>query len=353
MMEESKLEQFTERVLSDVNAAMSCLNLYIGHRLDLFKVLQLLGDTDARELAEYSNYNERYLKEWLECMAAGAFIDHDPETGKFSIPPEHALALTRQDNPSYMAAFLCWVPSLAGVINPLIKAFRTGEGVPYEAYGEDGLEAIGLGNKPMFINDYVNCWIPAMQNMKVKLESGARVADIGCGFGWSSISLAKGFPKVKVDAYDSDRTSINQAHKNALNEGVSGQLAFYEMAVEDIPLNGKYDLITAFECLHDMAYPQTALRKMKEMLADDGAVLISEEAVGDNLEENKNFLGHLMYNFSVLHCLPQSMVFPESAAIGTVFNPSRIKKLATEAGFTSFEVLPVENYFWRFYQLKH
>ena len=326
--------------MSDVNAAMSCLNLYIGHRLNLFKALQLLGNTDVKGLADYSHTNERYIREWLECMAAGSYIDHDPETGKFSIPQEHALALTRQDNPYYMAAFLCWIPSLADVVKPVIKAFKTGEGVPYEAYGEDGLEAIGQGNKPMFINDYVTCWIPAMLNMKEKLESGARVADIGCGYGCSNISLAKGFPKVKVDAYDSDQASIDQANKNALEEGVSDQLAFHDTAVEDIPLNGKYDLITAFECLHDMAYPETALRKMKEMLAEEGAVLISEEAVGDNLEENKNFLGHLMYNFSVLHCLPQSMVFSDSAAIGTVFNPSKIKELDLRQDFQSLKFCP-------------
>ncbi len=169
-MKGEKLEKFTDRIMSDVNAAMSCLNLYIGDRVGLFKALQLLESTDAKRLADYSQTNERYIKEWLECMAAGAYIDHDPVTGKFSIPSEHALALTRQDNPYYMAAFLCWIP------------------------------------------------------------------------------------------------------------------AMHDMAVENIPLNGKYDLITAFECLHDMAYPQIALRKMKEMLAEDGAVLISEEAVGDNLK---------------------------------------------------------------------
>ncbi len=215
-MEKGKLEKFTERIISDVNAAMSCLNLYIGHRLDLFKALQLLGDANATELADYSHTNERYINEWLECMAAGVYIDHDTDTGKFSIPPEHALALTRQDNPYYMAAFLCWIPAM-----------------------------------------------------------------------------------------------------------------------------------------HDMAYPGIALRKMKDLLVEDGAVLIAKEAVCDNFDENKNFLGHLMYNFSVLHCLPQSMVFSDSAAIGTVFNPSRIKELAVEAGFSRFEILPVENDFWHFYQLKH
>jgi 2-polyprenyl-3-methyl-5-hydroxy-6-metoxy-1,4-benzoquinol methylase len=352
-MDGKKLAYFADRIMSDVNAAMSCLNLYIGHRLNLFKALQLLGQTDARELAHYSQTHERYIQEWLECMAAGEYIDHDPATGKFSIPSEHALALTRQGNLHYMAASLCWIPSMAGVVNRVIEAFQTGEGVPYDAYGEDGLEAIGQGNKPMFVNDYVTCWIPAMQDMKAKLDAGARVADIGCGLGWSSITLAKEFPNVRIDAYDPDQASIKQARVNARVEGVSGQLTFHEMPVENIPLNGKYDFITAFECLHDMPYPEKALRKIKDMLADDGAVLISEEAVGDNLEENKNFIGHLMYNFSVLHCLPQSMVFPGSAAIGTVFKPSLLREMAEKTGFLRFEVLPIENSVWRFYQLSH
>lgn len=131
------------------------------------------------------------------------------------------------------------------------------------------------------------------------------------------------------------------------------RVTFHAMSVEEIPLNGKYDFITAFECIHDMAYPLEALSKMKELLSDDGTVLISEEAVGDSLEENKNFFGHLMYNFSVLHCVPQSMVFPDSAAIGTVMKPSTMKILSEEAGFTDFKILPIENAFWRFYLLKH
>ncbi len=352
-MNEGKLESFTQRLLYDINSGMSCLNLYIGHRLGLFSAMQVLGKLKPSDLAKHTNTNKRYITEWLECMAAGEYIDHDSESDTFSIPPEYALALTEQDNPYYMAAFLCWIPSLASVISPLINAFRTGEGIPYEKYGEDGLEAIGQGNKPMFINDYVSNWIPVIPNMKGKLESGARVADIGCGLGWSSISLAKGFPAISVDGFDNDMASVEKANNYAEKEGVSNRVIFHAMSVEEIPLNGKYDFITAFECIHDMAYPLEALSKMKELLSDDGTVLISEEAVGDSLEENKNFFGHLMYNFSVLHCVPQSMVFPDSAAIGTVMKPSTMKKLSEEAGFTDFKILPIENAFWRFYQLKH
>jgi len=352
-MDTSKLEKFTDRILTDINSGMSCLNLYIGHRLGLFESMKKLGNHTPEQLSRETNTNLRYITEWLECMAAGEYIEHDPLANSYSIPPEHALALIEQDDPNYMAAFICWIPSLASVINPLIDAFRSGKGIPYEDYGQDGLEAIGHGNKPMFINDLVSKWIPAIPNMKENLEKGAKVADMGCGIGWSSISLAKGFQDVTVEGFDSDIASIDEARAHAEKEGVSGRVKFHALPVEKIPMNGKFDLITAFECIHDMAYPAEALAKMKDMLSDNGTVIISEEAVGDSLEENKNFFGHLMYNFSVLHCVPQSMAFPNSAAIGTVMKPSTMKKLSERAGFTSFEILPIENPFWRFYQLKH
>jgi 2-polyprenyl-3-methyl-5-hydroxy-6-metoxy-1,4-benzoquinol methylase len=284
-------------------------------------------------------------------MTAGGYVDHEAASGTFSIPPEHALTLTEPDDSNYMAAFLCWIPSLGGVVNQVIESFQSGGGVPYEYYGGDGLEAIGNGNKPMFLNDYVSKWIPAIPDMSRKLESGGKIADIGCGLGWSSISLAKGYPTVHIDAFDNDEESIDQAIRNAEQNGVSDQVQFHLVGAEQISTRTRYDLVTAFECIHDMAYPVKALAKMKEILASDGSVLLSEEAVGDSLEENKNFFGHLMYNFSVLHCLPQTMVFPDSAAIGTVMRPSILKDLSAQAGFSDFEILPIENAFWRFYLL--
>jgi SAM-dependent methyltransferase len=345
------VDAFSERLLGDVNAAMSCLNVYLGHRLGLYRVMADAGPATPAELADRTGYEERYVREWLACMAAGEYVDHEPGTGRFSLPAEHAEVLLDRDSPAYAAPFICWVPSLAGAVTPLMEAFRTGGGVPYEAYGAETLEAVGMGNRPMFVNDYASKWIPAMPDVEARLREGGRVADIGCGLGWSSISLAQGFPRTKIDALDLDAASIEQARQNAAQAGVADRVVFHAASAEEAPLSGPYDLVTAFECVHDMAYPTRALRRMRELAAPDGAVLITEEAVGDGLEENRNFFGHLMYNFSVLHCLPQVMVFPDAAGIGTIMGPATLRSHAEEAGFAQVGVLPIENPFWRFYRL--
>jgi SAM-dependent methyltransferase len=350
-LDRSKVDSLAERVFSDVNGALSCLNVYLGHRLGLYKALAEAGPVTSAELSRRTAYSERYLREWLTCMAAGGYIDYESVTGRFSLSPEQAAVLLDSDDPGYSAPFVSWVPSLAGVLTPLMEAFRTGGGVEYEAYGDDALEAIGMGNRPMFINDYVARWIPAMPDVQKRLESGGRVADIGCGVGWSSIALALGFPKTQIDAVDLDPASIEQALRNAREAGVADHITFHLCSAEDAPLSGPYDLVTAFECIHDMAYPVSALRRMYELAAPNGVVLVSDEAVGETIEENRNFIGHMMYNFSVLHCLPQAMTSPGSAATGTVMPLSVLQRYAREAGFARVDVLPIENPVWRFYRL--
>jgi SAM-dependent methyltransferase len=185
--------------------------------------------------------------------------------------------------PYYFAPFMCFIPSLAGVLEALMQAFRTGGGVPYAAYGSDTCDAIGEGNRPMFVHDYVSKWIPAMPDIQVRLEEGGHVVDIGCGRGWSSISLAGGFPNTRIDAVDMDAASIAEARLNAAQAGVTDRITFHSVAVEEATLPGPYDLVTALECIHDMPYPVQALRRMRELAAADGVVLIADEAVGDSL----------------------------------------------------------------------
>ncbi len=350
-MSEKDIDLFTERILGEINSAMSCLNLYVGHRLGLFKALTTAGPSAPDELAAKTGFNERYVREWLECMAANEYLDHDAKTGRFSLSPEYAPAFVDQDSPYYIAAFLCWLPSLSKVMEPLMEAFRSGGGVSYETYGQDGLEAIGAGNKPMFIHDYTSSWIPAMPDIKERLESGARVADFGCGIGWSSISLAKGFPEVHIDAVDADKESIERARANAQKEGVAGQIDFHVSLAENKVLEGPYDLVTAFECVHDMAYPVKALSEMRDLAGPHGTVFVGDEAVSDDLAENHDFMGRFCYNFSVLHCLPQAMIYPDSAGTGTLMGPKKLHKYASDAGFSKMDVIQIENPFWRFYRL--
>jgi 2-polyprenyl-3-methyl-5-hydroxy-6-metoxy-1,4-benzoquinol methylase len=350
-MDNQKAEAFSERILTEVNSAMSVITIYVGHKLGLYRSLAESGPVTPAEMAQKTGYSERYLREWLECMAVGGYLDYSSSNGTFSISEEHKAVLVEENHPAYLVPFTQWIPSFTGVLPELVEAFRTGGGVDYELYGQDTLDAIGLGNRPMFANDYVTSWIPALPDIESKLNQGGRVVEVGAGVGWSSISLARGFPNVKIDSIDIDGESIRQARINVQKSGVTEQITFHHSPIEKVELTGPYNLVTAFECLHDMAYPIDALKKMRELAGPNGTVLIADEAAGDSLEENCNFLGHLFYNFSVLHCLPQAMVFPDAAGTGTAIKPSTVQEYAKAAGFKGVEVLPIKNPFWRFYRL--
>lgn len=351
-MNREKAEAFAERIIHDVNSAFSSLNLYIGYRLGLFDALTESGPITVEKLARNTKYAERYLLEWLSSMAAGNYIDYDPKSKQFSLSPEHSMCLANQDSAAYTLPFVAWIPSVARVLPGLMNSFRNGGGVPYDEYGDDArVDGIGVANRPLFVNEYVSKWIPTMPDIEERLMNGARVADIGCGIGWSSIILARGFPNIQIDALDGDKASIIEARRIARENGVEDRVTFHASMMEESNLQGPYALVTAFEVVHDMPYPVKGLSRMHEIVADDGAVLLAEEAVGDTLEENQNFLGHLMYNFSTLHCLPQSMAFADSAGIGTVMGPSKVRRYAEDAGFSKVDILPIENPLWRFYRL--
>ena len=350
-MDQQKIDALAERLLGEVNSAMTALNVYLGHRLGLWEALAQAGTVTPAALARRTSYAERYVREWLECMTANGYLDADAGGTRFTLPAEHAAVLADREHPAFMAAFPCFVPSLARTLDSLMAAFRDGGGVPYEAYGLDVIEGIGHGNRPMFMHDYVARWLPAMPDVQQRLAAGGRVADIGCGTGWSSIALALGYPSARIDGVEPDAASVAEARRNATHHGVDDRIAFHAATAEEAALNGPYDLVTAFECLHDMAYPVRALRRMRELAGPGGAVLVADEAVGETLEENRSFVGRLNYNFSVLHCLPQAMVFPGAAGTGTVIRPSVMRAYARDAGFTGVDVLPIEHPLWRFYRL--
>lgn len=350
-MDEEKAGALAEQLLGHVNGGMTALSAYVGHKLGLFKELDAAGASTPADFAARTGMSERYMREWLECMAVVDYVEHDESNGTFWLSPEQSAVFVDATHPVHLAPFTQWVPSFAGVLDELGEAFKTGGGVEYEKYGQDTLDAIGHGNRPMFANDYAETWVPAF-GLQERFAQGARVLEVGTGIGWSSIHLAQAFPNVRVDGVDIDEESVRQARRNAEQAGVADRVTFHLSPIEKWESSEKYDLVTAIECLHDMPYPVDSLRRMRDLAAHDGVVIVGDEAANDSLAENKNFLGQLFYNFSVLHCLPQAMVFPGAVGTGTVLKPSTLKRYANEAGFSSVEALPIENDFWRFYLLE-
>ena len=350
-MNQQKIDQLAERIINETNSALSCLTLYLGHKLDLFNSLKKVGPVTSSGLAAKTNYSERYLREWLECMTVNGYIEYDPSTNKFSLSEEHATVFCDRENSAYTVPFVYWIPSLSSVIDKLIEAFKTGRGISYSSYGIDLLFAQGEGNRPMFVNDIAR-WISSMPDIEKKLKlEGGRVLEVGCGDGWASISLAKYFPLIKIDAIDMDSSSISNASKNVKDQGLEERIFLYSTAIENVPIKEKYDLIITFESIHDMAYPIQALRKMKEVVSPNGAVLVGDVKMEDKLQDKNDFASRLYYNFSVLLCLPQSLIYPHSEATGAAMTPSTFKKYANGAGFSKIDTLPIEHFIWKFYRL--
>lgn len=350
-MNQNIVDKLAERIINETNSAISCLTLYLGHKLDLFNSLKREGPVTPVELSKKTKYSERYLREWLECMTANGYIDYDPTTKKFRISEEHARVLCDRDSIAYTIPFVYWAPTLSLAMDKLVEAFMTGKGVPYSAYGREVLFAQGEGNRPMFVNDIAR-WISSMPDIENRLKSkGGHILDVGCGDGWASIALAKSFPLVKIDALDVDLSSIDNASKNIKEAGLSDRISVHARPAENAPLKEKYDLVMTFESIHDMAYPIDALRKMKDMASENGAVLVGDVKMKEKVEEKNDFVGKLYYNFSVLICLPQSMEYPNSQATGAAMTPSTFRKYAKEAGFSKVDILPIEHFIWQFYRL--
>jgi 2-polyprenyl-3-methyl-5-hydroxy-6-metoxy-1,4-benzoquinol methylase len=350
-MNQEKIDKLSERIINDTNSAISCLTLYVGHKLDLFNIIKGTGPINSEELSKKTRYSERYMREWLECMTVNGYIEHNPSTNKFSISDEHAVVLCDRDNIAYTIPFVYWIPSLSSALDKLLEAFKTGNGVPYSMYGPDMIYAQGEGNRPMFVNDVAK-WISSMPDIAEKLKSkGGRVLDVGCGDGWASISLAKFFPLTKIDAIDADSQSIDNAKKNVHNEGLEDRISLHQSLMEKAEFKEKYDLVMTFESIHDMPYPIEALQEMRGVVSPDGAILVGDVSMKETLEEKKDFAGKLYYNFSVLLCLPQSINHTNSVATGAAMTSSTFKKYAIESGFSKIEVLPIDHFLWKFYRL--
>jgi 2-polyprenyl-3-methyl-5-hydroxy-6-metoxy-1,4-benzoquinol methylase len=355
---EQRRDALVERIFSSCIGFMEILSIYVGDRLGFFQALMEDDGATASQLADATGTHERYTREWLEQQAVAGILEVDeadaqPEERRYRLPEGHEEVLLERDSLYFAAPLPQQMVSITRPLPAVLEAFKTGGGVPYPEYGEDMREGIAHANRTMFVNLMGTEWLPAIPDVHERLQADppARVADIGCGAGWSSISIARAYPKVRVDGFDLDEGSIAEAKANAESEGLTDRVTFQLRDAADPELSGTYDLAIAIECIHDMSRPVEALRAMRSIVCNDGAVLVVDERVGEEFKAPSDETERLMYGFSVLHCLPVGMAEQPSAGTGTVMRPATLRHYATEAGFSGVEILPIDNELWRFYQL--
>lgn len=346
-----------EQVYQATIGALELLHVYVGDRLGLYAALKETSDVTPGDLAARAGIAERYAREWLEEQAVAGFVDvttdnGDVATRRYRLPSEVAEVMTDRDSLNYLVPLAPLFASIGQTLPALLEAFCTGGGVPYAAYGEDLRGAIARLNRPMFFHQLAADWIPALPDIEARLTAGpARVADLGCGSGWSSIAIARAYPAVHVDGIDLDEASVAEARHNAEITGVADRVSFGNRDAGRPDLAGRYDLVTFFETVHDMAAPVAALRAALALLAPGGAVLVADEKVSGSFTAPGDDLERFNYGWSALHCLPAALTETGSAGTGTVMRPDTLRGYADDAGFATTTVLPIEHDFWRFYRL--
>ncbi len=353
-----KRDAFLERLLQSTRGTFELFSIYIGVRLGFYEALAAGGPLTSVQLASRSATSERYTREWLEQQTVTGILEVDDEKAearhrRFSLPAAYVEVLVDQDSLNYLAPL---TRLMAGAVHPLasiLEAYRTGGGVPYADYGADLREGQAGINRAMFLKQLGSEWLPAMPDVHARLmaDPPARIADLGCGAGWSSIGIAQSYPRVFVDGFDLDEASVDLARGNAEAAGLADRVKFHLRDAGSPELAGRYDLVTAFECLHDMSQPVSALKVMRHLAGDGGAVLVVEERVGNTFTAAGNDVEWMMYGWSILHCLPVGKADTPSAETGTVLRPNTLRHYANEAGFGRMEVLGIDNLFFRFYRL--
>jgi SAM-dependent methyltransferase len=330
----NKLNSFIGQFVTDLGAAVHSGMVVIGEKLGLYKALAA-GPVTSAQLAAKTHTDERYLREWLASQAAGGYVTYDERTAQFSLSAEQEFALATEDSPAYLpGAFELALGSLAAVPR-IAEAFRTGAGMGWHEHADGVFHGCEKFFRPGYAANLVSTWIPSLQDVKAKLEAGARVADVGCGKGASTLLMAKAFPKSKFFGFDYHGKSIEAASEAAKREGLSDRVSFEVASAKEFP-GGNYDLVAVFDCLHDMGDPIGAAAHVRQSLAKDGTWMIVEPFANDQLKDNLNPVGRVYYSFSTLLCTPCSRSQEVGLCLGAQAGEKRIREVVGKAGFTRF-----------------
>jgi ubiquinone/menaquinone biosynthesis C-methylase UbiE len=330
----NKLNAFIGQFVTDLGATVHTGMVVIGEKLGLYKALAGSPMSSA-QLAAKTKTDERYLREWLASQAAGGYITYDDTTGKFSLSEEQAFTLATEDSPAYLpGAFELALGSLAAVPR-IAESFRTGAGMGWHEHVDGVFHGCEKFFRPGYAANLVSAWIPALRDVKEKLDAGARVADVGCGQGASTVLMAKAFPKSRFFGFDYHNKSIEAARESARRNGVADRVTFDVSKAKEFP-GRDYDFVAVFDCLHDMGDPIGAAAHVRQSLAKDGTWMIVEPFANDQLKDNLNPVGRVYYSFSTLLCTPCSRSQEVGLCLGAQAGETRIREVVTSAGFKRF-----------------
>ncbi len=333
---EDKLNELLGRFVGDLGATLHAGSIVIGEKLGLYKAMANAGERiSADELAKLTNTNERYVREWLNAQAASGYVEYDAAEDAYFMTPEQAFVMTNEDNAAYLPGAFILATSALRAVPELTERFRSGDGFGWHEHHQDLFRGTELFFRPGYIANLVDAWLPALDGVEEKLKSGARVADVGCGLGASTILMAQAFPASEFTGFDYHQASIDGARERAKEAGVRDNIRFEVAASKEFP-GSDYDLVAFFDCLHDMGDPVGAATHVKRSLKDDGTWMIVEPFANDKYEDNHNPVGRVYYAASTMICTPASRSQEVGLGLGAQAGESRLKDVANQGGFTRF-----------------
>ena len=353
---DARRDALAERLFEATLGAFDLLAVHLGLDLGLYRALRDGGSMNAGELAARAGIHARYAREWLEHQAVGGFLDvaqpeDDADRRRYALPDAYADVLLDPDHLATMAPMPLFLTAAARTWPTLLDAYRTGAGVDWADYPRLS-EAQELANRPLFQNLLAQEWLPAIPDVHARLQAGgARVADVAAGSGWSSIAMGRAYPGIEVDGLDLDAEAIARARENAAAAGLSDRVRFHVVDAGDHSLDGRFDLVTIFEAVHDLARPVEVLTAVRGLLAPGGTAIVMDEKVAETFTAPGDDLERLMYAYSLFFCLANGLADRPSVGTGTVMRPSTFRAYAEAAGFRQVTILPIDHEVFRFYRL--
>ena len=333
-IDQDKLMDFLHKFVGDLGATMAAGNVLVGDRLGLYRTLAERPML-PHELAERTGTATRYVDEWLRGQAAGGYVEYDPQTRAYSLTPEQAFALTDPDGAVFAPGAFELALGALRAEHKVTQAFRSGAGVGWHEQDEEVFSGCERFFRPGYAANLVASWLPALDGVEAKLNAGGRVADVGCGHGASTTLMARAYPRASFTGSDYHEESITQARKRAAEAGLAGQVTFDVASAQTFD-GGPYDLVTTFDCLHDMGDPVGAARHIREMLAPDGTWMVVEPYAGNCVTDNLNPVGRVYYSFSTFLCVPNALSQDGGYSLGAQAGEESIRRLAVDAGYARF-----------------